>query len=335
MRMNSERSVMLLISVDTEEDNWRPATDHITVDNIKEIPRFQEFVARMGLKPTYFTTYQVARVEWAAALLKQAAQDGAAEMAAHLHPWNTPPLERDPFGANTMTKNLPPALQKAKLLELTRQHEAAFGASPVSFRAGRYGLGHQLVKPLVECGYKVESSVTPFWDWRDYDDGPDFRVAPMTRYHLNQDGTTVVHNAEKGRLVELPLSCGYNRKDFVFWSRLDRAMRSKVMRSTRLAGLAWRTGLLRRIMLNPEIHTVEEMLALSGRLINRGLDYLQVTLHSSSLRPGLSPFTPTAAEVNRLYERIDRYVGAVSKLATPVPAVVADFATVENIPEFA
>lgn len=335
MTMQSERRVMLLISVDTEEDNWRPATDHITTGNIEEIPRFQQFVAGLGLKPTYFTTYQVARVEWAAALLKQAAQNGAAELAAHLHPWNTPPLDPDPFGANTMMKNLPPPLQKTKLMELTRQHEVAFGANPVSFRAGRYGLGHQLVKPLIECGYKVESSVTPFWDWRDYDDGPDFRVAPMTRYLLNQNGTTVVQNAENGGLVELPLSCGYNRKDFVFWSRLDRAMRSKLMRPTRLAGLAWRTGLLRRIILNPEIHTVEEMIALSSRLINRGLDYLQVTLHSSSLRPGLSPFTPTAAEVDRLYDRIARYVEAVSRLATPVPAVVADFATVEKIPEFA
>lgn len=328
-------SVKLLISVDTEEDNWRPANEHITVSNIEEVRRFQAFVAGLGLKPTYFTTYQVARVEWAAAILKEASADGAAEIAAHLHPWNTPPFAGDPFGANTMVHNLPKDLQRQKLEHLTRHHEAVFGVSPVSFRAGRYGLGHHLVKPLLDLGYKVESSVTPFWDWREFDNGPDFRRAPMAPYRLSATGESVVQGSEDGGLIELPLSCGYNRTNFEFWHRIDRVFRSRLLRLAKLPGLAWHTGLLRRIILSPEIHTTDEMIELTERLLERGLGYLQLTLHSSTLRPGLTPFTRTWRDVDQLYKRIDDYVSRLARLTTPVPALFADFASDESAPALA
>jgi len=87
-------------------------------------------------------------------------------------------------------------------------------------------------------------------------------------------------------------------------------------------------------MLSPEIHNVEEMVELTERLLERGLDYLQLTLHSSSLMPGLSPFTKTSSDVERLYARIGDYVEALARLTTPVAAVVADFAE-ELTPVFA
>lgn len=335
MTPRSDRSVKLLISVDTEEDNWRPATENVSVANIEEVPRFQAFVAGLGLKPTYFTTYQVACVKWAVENLQEAAAGGAAEIAAHLHPWNTPPMDGDPFGVNTMVHNLPLQLQRQKLEYLTRHHEAVFGTSPTSFRAGRYGLGHHLVKPLLDLGYKVESSVTPFWDWSEYDSGPDFRGAPMSKYHLSESDLTVDHGSEHGGLVELPLSCGYNRTAFEFWSGVDRVFRSRLLRTLKLPGIAWRTGLLRRIMLSPEIHTAEEMLELTERLLERGLDYLQLTLHSSSLKPGLSPFSRSRGDVERIYRRVNVYVEGLARMRTPVPALVSDFCVNESTPAYA
>src|SRR2546422_3045367 len=43
-------------------------------------------------------------------------------------------------------------------------------------------------------------------------------------------------------------------------------------------------------VLSPELATVNEMLTLSRLLIERGVRHLQLTWHSPSLRPGLSPF---------------------------------------------
>src|SRR5262249_44338461 len=48
---------------------------------------------------------------------------------------------------------------------------AAFGASPRSFRAGRFGLSRVSLPLLHRLGYEVDSSVTPTIDWRAKIDG--------------------------------------------------------------------------------------------------------------------------------------------------------------------
>src|SRR5439155_12482078 len=110
-------------------------------------------------------------------------QDGGhAEIAAHLHPWNTPPLDEAFAPRNSMLKNLPPQLQQAKLESLTAKLEEAFGAPPSAFRAGRYGLGPETVTALIRRGYRVDSSVTPWVSWQQDDEGPTFVGAPLETY---------------------------------------------------------------------------------------------------------------------------------------------------------
>lgn len=57
------------ISVDTEEDDWEPATCENTTLNIREIPRLQRLFQRIGACPTFFVTYQVASDPTAAAII--------------------------------------------------------------------------------------------------------------------------------------------------------------------------------------------------------------------------------------------------------------------------
>jgi hypothetical protein len=318
--------IPLLITVDTEEDNWTPAVEGVTVENIREIPKFQAFVNGLGLTPTYFTSYQVSSVPWAAELLRDAARGRAAEIAAHLHAWNTPPHHRDPFGSNTMVKNLPSTVQHTKLAQLTRTHKAVFGSDPISFRAGRYGIGPDLVRSLIDLGYKVDSSVTPFWDWRGTDNGPDHRRAPIKPYRLGAGGGSVLQPVPGGPIVELPLSCGYNRRPLALASRADRLFRSWPMRSLKAPGIAWRTRLLRRVILSPEVHEATDMLNVARRLVDQGAGYLQLTLHSSSLRPGLSPFAHSWADVDALYAKISTFVECISSFITLAPVTSAYFA---------
>src|SRR2546423_11801908 len=163
--------ILLIVSVDTEEDNWQPCRDGVTIDNIRELPRLDVLFQRLGVRATYFTTYQVAVRDWAAATLRQL-RAGGAEIGAHLHPWNTPPLDESFLPRNSMLKNLPPSLQFAKLERLTATLREAIGTPPLAFRAGRYGLGRETVPALIRCGYQVDSSVTPFVSWEAFDDGP-------------------------------------------------------------------------------------------------------------------------------------------------------------------
>ncbi|HET9387219.1 MAG TPA: hypothetical protein VFO67_18940 [Gemmatimonadales bacterium] len=319
-------SVRFIVSIDTEEDNWYRSRQKVTVANIAELRRQARFFDRLGIRPTYFTTYQVARDARAADVIRDVS--GGAEIGAHLHPWNTPPLTEAFTPRNSMLKNLPAALQELKLRALTDTLEQAFGTRPRGFRAGRYGLGQGTVGVLLRCGYTVDSSVTPFVTWKAFDDGPSFDGAPVDIYRLAPD-RDVTLPVENGALTEVPLSCGFSRGPFAMWGRVRRALDTAVLRRLRLVGLAARTGLCKRIILSPEMASDTDMLTLSRRLLERGVGHLHLSWHSPSLQPGLSPFTRTTADVDRLYATVEAYVEQLSKLTPLTFATVSEAAAVE------
>src|SRR2546422_10892982 len=183
--------VYVLVSIDTEEDNWRPARQGITVENIRELPRLSRFPEQLGVRPTDVLTYQVARQRWAATLLADLAS-GEAEIGAHLHPWNTPPLTEAFEARNTMTVRLSPELQAAKIAALTDALTEHVGIRPESFRTGRWGFGPETAAALIACGYRADSSVTPFKSWRLYDDGPTFVGEPHHAFCIDVRGVARV-----------------------------------------------------------------------------------------------------------------------------------------------
>jgi hypothetical protein len=269
----------------------------------------------LGLRTTYFTTYHVALEPWAAGLLGAIRADGAAEIGAHLHPWNTPPLEEPLLPRNSMMKNLPARLQLAKLQRLTTVLSDAFGEAPTAFRAGRYGLGPESVSALRSCGYELDSSVTPFLDWETTDDGPTFVGAPLDAYRMGLDRDVNVPDA-RGPVVEIPLTCGYTRFSARRWLVLDRVLRARPTRTSALAAVASRAGFARLVVLSPECTSVPDMLALSRGALASGVRHLQLTLHSPSLRPGLAPWISTAGDVDRLYASLEAYVDGLSRMAS-------------------
>ena len=300
------RETVVVVSLDTEEDNWAPAREGVTVENIRELPRLQAFCDRLGIRPTYFTTWQVATVPWAAEIIGDLA-DAGAEIGAHLHPWNTPPMDEAFVPRLTMTANLPAALQRAKLERLTAALTAAAGAAPRSFRAGRFGLGRETAVALAACGYEVDSSVTPWIDWSEYDDGPSHVGAPVQAYRLSP-GADVRTPSAAGTMLEVPLSCAYTRRPFGFWHRVHSLLDRPALRPLRLVGVASRLGLMRKIMLSPENDSPRDMLALARVLVAEGTGFVQLYLHSPTLRAGLSPYAPAQADVERMYAAIEEFV---------------------------
>ena len=83
----------ILVSVDTEEDNWKPTRSGISVENVRALPEFNDFLIGLDLRPTYFVDHPVATEPWAAEILRGIREQRSAEIGAHLHPWNTPPIE--------------------------------------------------------------------------------------------------------------------------------------------------------------------------------------------------------------------------------------------------
>jgi hypothetical protein len=179
MSRNGLPPVRVVVSIDTEEDNWQPQRDDISVENIREIPVLGRLCERLGIRPTFFTTYQVARRPWALEIIRGVMASTGGEIGSHLHPWNTPPLRGPMPRRATMLNNYPTGFQVSKLKALTESIADNFGVQPRVFRAGRFGLGPRTVTALLKCGYQVDSSVTPFINWRRFDGGPDFIGAPL------------------------------------------------------------------------------------------------------------------------------------------------------------
>ncbi len=316
---------IVILSVDTEEDNWRAAREGISVENIRALPRLQADCDRLGVPLTYFTTYQVAATPWAAGVLRDLQSSGRAEVAAHLHPWNTPPLDEPFVPRNTMTANLPIALQRSKLASLARSIEEGVGVRATAFRAGRFGLGRDTTRVLIEQGIRVDSSVSPWISWADTDEGPNFVGAPLSAYTL--DGTTDPREpVPGGPLLEIPVSSGFSRWPFGAWHAVHGALHRPWARRLRLAGLAYRLRVVRAITLSPEVSSPRDMMRLAGLIAAHGVSHLSVFFHSPSLLPGLSPFGRTGADVDRLRGTIADFVTALARVTTPVFLTIGEAA---------
>jgi hypothetical protein len=304
--------VVLIVSIDTEEDNWDRSRHNVTLENIETLPRVAAFCDRLRVRPTYFTTYHVATDPRAADVMREVGSGDRAEIGGHLHPWNTPPLSEPFVPRNSMLKNLPAGLQLAKIQTLTAALEEAFDFTPTAFRTGRYGLGRDTIAALLSCGYRTDSSVSPFINLAAVDDGPSFVGAPMVPYRLGP-GQDVREPVPDGALLEIPLSYGFNRGPFSLWDPTRRLLEARPLRWFRLAGLAARTGLVKRLTLCPEVASVTDMLTLSRRLLEHGV-------------PRLSPFAATAREVARLYDSIEAYLEGLSSMTAFTAATVSEAA---------
>jgi hypothetical protein len=308
-------AIPLIVSLDTEEDNWNRSRTNVTVTNIAELPRQARFFERFGVRPTYFTSYHVAIDPQAAAIMRDVGNHGRGEIGAHLHPWNTPPLSEAFVARNSMTKNLPADLQLAKIETLTGALEQAFGRRPTAFRAGRYGIGPDTVAALAASGYRVDSSVSPFVSLEAVDDGPSFIGAPLVPYRLAPNADVREPHAD-GPIAEIPLSYGFSRAPFRLFEPVQRMLEVTPLRWLRMPGIAARTGLIQRLSLSPEYESVRDMLTLSARLLESGARHLHISWHTPSLQPGLSPFTATRADVERLYGSIADYFEGLAGLTS-------------------
>lgn len=296
----TEPAIRLIVSIDAEEDNWI-ATDHgITTRNIDRMPQLHRRFEVLGARATWFTNYHVALDPASADIMRGIHESGNAEIAAHVHPWNTPP---DTGPTPTMMRNLTPALQRAKILTVRQQIDESIGANPRCFRAGRFGLGFQTASALADLGFAIDSSVTPFFTWEQYDQGPSYVGAPLHMYLLSGDGDPRIPGT--GPVVEAPLSCGYNRWPARSWALLHQVLNSAPAQALRLGSLASRLRVARPVILSPEIHDVPDLAGLADRLIRHGLPFLHVFWHSPSMTPGLSPFCKTEADVQRLLARFE------------------------------
>lgn len=279
-----------VVTIDTEEEfDWtKPLTrTRHRVDTVSRLRKFQQFCEGFGIVPIYLIDYPVATSELAAELLRDAVLAGRAEVGVQLHPWVNPPYEEEVNQYNSFSGNLPFALERAKFLKLHATIADNFGAAPMIYRAGRYGIGPNTADVLHEAGVAIDTSVRSRFDYSGWG-GPNFRDLPLRPYWVGQPG----------RLMEMPLTTVFSGllRHYGQW------LYPKLSKVDRLRGAMARFGLLERIPLTPEGVTVSEALRATNIAIDEGLPMIVLSFHSPSLCPGHTPYVRTEADLDEMYE---------------------------------
>lgn len=296
-----EEPPALLVVVDTEEEfDWNAPFDRASTKttSIAGQPLIHDRVFdKLGIVPTYVCDWPVVTTQTSVRVLRNLMKDGRCEIGAHLHPWVSPPYSEEVSRFNSYAGNLPRELEFEKIRMLTTAIRDNFDHSPMTFKAGRYGLGAHTAESIAELGYEIDASVVPYSSFKD-DGGPDFVSFEEHPYWFR---------AGKRELLELPVTTGYAGWLRDLGPQLYNIAQRPWARTMRMGGILARVRALERIRLSPEVASGDEMRRLTTALSKGGCRVFTLTYHSPSLVPGHTPYVRDEAELNRFIETVRDY----------------------------
>ena len=284
-----------LITVDTEGDNlwaWRNGSE-ITTENANYVPRFQALCETFGFKPVYLINYEMAQNKAWMKYVVDKHNDGLCEVGLHIHAWNTPPfynLENN-CGGNPYITEYPRDVISEKIKVTKCMLEDALGDKIVSHRSGRWALNEEYLDALAEHGIEVDCTVTPGLDLSKIPGcsrncGNDYSKEPRKPYYIHP------------KILEVPMTT--RSKRLVPWGSFKHRLRCFVKKED--------------LWLRPITKSLEQLIYLTSLVENEGQsDYLEFMLHSSELMPGGSPYFKTSADVEVLYDVLEKYFRCVAE----------------------
>ena len=278
-----------LITVDTEEafDWTKPfSRENRDTSHVHAVDRFQALCDDHGVKPVYLVDYPIMDDPAAAELFGNICESGRGHVGMHLHPWVNPPHVEIVSDRNSYSCNLPPELERAKMIALHEKIISAIGVRPEIYRAGRYGAGLVTAAVLQELGVRLDSSVRPLFDYQPQH-GPDFSRGRLSPYWITP-----------GQLAELPLTtqfCGHLRG-------FGRTLFPFRAPGNRRSGFLSRSGMLERVPFTPEGVPAQKAIRAIDQAIEADLPLLNFSFHSPSLMPGNTPYVRTEADLASHYD---------------------------------
>jgi hypothetical protein len=312
-------TMKFILTIDAEADNQWVHGTKISTDNLRFLPRIHKLCLQYTIYPTYLVTSEVCTDEYAKELLRGYREASQAEIGAHLHIWTTPPFE-DKAGLrfndhyHGFATELPEPLLRRKIEHLTQQIENAFGKRPTSFRSGRYGFNETCANMLLDNGYLVDSSVTPYIDWSfeqgvpGETGGPDFSRRGAEHYRV------AVGNKS---LLEIPVTILPTRFPFTVSDSLTGLYSSwgKNVVSRGIKRLSFGT---QPVWLRPfpasSLESFRRIIEVAAR---RDLTFITMMLHSSELMPGCSPYRKDQRSVEALYTLLEEFFALLHNYAIP------------------
>lgn len=260
------KKTYLAVTIDTEVDrspNWATSNPLTFSGVLEAIPNIlQPVFKKLGIKPTYFVSNEVMENRECCRVLNSLAD---CELGAHLHGDFVSPWKKITDLAGYLCKDMEweyaPDVEFKKLQSLTNQFIKSFGYRPTSFRAGRFGIGHNTGKFLMKLGYLVDSSVTPgiVWTSSKGEKCPDFSTLKASPYFISENGD--IWAKGKSKLLEIPVTIKAKAKKQV-WFR-------------------------------PWYSTLEEL----SWVVDHSDETIVMMFHNVELLPGMSPYPQSKKDV--------------------------------------
>lgn len=299
------------VFVDTEEEfDWRApfSRDARGTGHMAAMPAAHARFAAQGVPLTWLVDHPIASCPRTAEILRRLIQDGRSAIGTQLHPWVNPPFDEEVNARNSFAGNLPAALEEAKLAALTDAIAVAFGARPLVYRAGRYGLGPNSLATLARLGYRADSSMRAGYDYSG-DGGPDFSAIPNHAFRTGPGGA----------IVELPLTTVFTGALRGGGAALHRALGAL----PRGRGVAARLKLLSRVALTPEDMPLAEALEAIRVAVGEGVRLLNFSFHSPSVEPGHTPYVRDESDLAAFHRWWEAVFALLARLGV-APASLAE-----------
>ena len=281
------------VSVDTEEEfDWAGKLsryDH-GARSTYALAKGQSYFKANGVVPIYYVDQPIVDDATAVHILGTAAADGEANIGIHLHPWVTPPFVERVNRHNSYVGNLAPEIERAKIETMRNQIIERLGVTPISYRAGRYGIGPNSYEILAQAGIVMDSSVRPLFDYSN-DGGPDFSRSSQQPYWTDKTR----------QMIEVPLTAHFLGWGGPLMPALFRAVRG----SATLRAIAARTGVVSRIPLTPEGTPPALACAMIDIGLAHGVRLFSMSFHSPSLAAGFTPYVKDDADLAAFYHWFD------------------------------
>jgi hypothetical protein len=287
-------SLKVVVTIDVEEEGLFRGRYHShgsSVNNVSELTKLDSIFREWGVRPTLLVTYPVAAHERHQHFLMNLRDKWHGEIGAHLHWWNTPPLEKLPYPEPIPSRLIPRELLQAKISKLFGVLKS-MGASPTSFRMGRFNMSPGLFSVLKDTGITVDSSIAPM---HRYLGGPDHLCAPIDPYFPDPDDP---RRQGASKLLEVPIT----NVPIVggLGHFLERLPESLIPRDW----VSWFAMYLGSLSVQPMGTGLRRMKAAACLHRARGGRVLTIFFHSSELMPGANPQHSTDHQVGRFLKRL-------------------------------
>jgi hypothetical protein len=307
----------LALTIDVEEEglfSGKYQTENVSVHNVKHLDGLAPALKDLGVRPTLLLSYRAAAAQQHHELYHQWQENLGAEIGAHLHPWNTPPLVDLPHPQPVPSEYIPQSVLKDKLDTLL-ETLAAISVKPTSFRMGRFNLGPKIFSLLPEAGIKVDSSVAPM---HRYYGGPDHLTAPSDPYHPNPNDPG---KPGYSPILEVPMTIQPLHPNLGGW-----------LLKLEQAGLAppkmvsWFAQYLGSLSCQPVGMGLRRLKAAARLHQRRNGRTITLFFHSTEVAPGYSPQHPTAKESRAFIRKLIKFLEWLQKDLSAEPVTLSELA---------